>query len=272
MGRPAFRVLQLIMESASDPCFVVVLPTYNNVGTLPDVLGGVSKCGLPMIVVNDGSTDETSAWLQAWLTGVAQPLRRVIEHSVNQGKAAALITGFASARGAGFSHAVTIDTDGQLEPSEIPDLIDAARCHPDSLVIGARNDRADDYPGRSRFGRRFSNLMIRLECGARVEDSQCGMRAYPLRLFDAVHPRAGRYAMETEIITLASWAGFGIVNVPVTCRYIAETRLVSHFRVGRESWQSILLHARLLAQSPFKRFSRPGKGPKALSISPAGRR
>jgi glycosyltransferase involved in cell wall biosynthesis len=181
----------------------------------------------------------------------------VITHEVNCGKAAALMTGFAAAKQLQFSHAVTIDTDGQLDPSEIPSLIEQARCHPDALIVGARNDQAADYPIRSRLGRRISNLMIRLESGVRVADSQCGFRVYPLRMFDCVHPRAGRYALETEIITLAGWAGIAVINTPVTCRYEADTRLVSHFRVGRETMQSIMLHARLLFMAPVRRLVKP---------------
>jgi len=80
-----------------------------------------------------------------------------------------------------------------------------------------------------------------------VDDSQCGFRVYPLRLFEVVQPRAGRYAFETEIITLAAWAGFKIISTTVTCRYFGgEAKLVSHFKVGRETRQAINLHARLL--------------------------
>jgi glycosyltransferase involved in cell wall biosynthesis len=237
--------------------FVVILPTYNNAATLPAVIEGVARANVPMIVVNDGSTDDTARWLREWAADGPHTGRWVITHEVNRGKAAALMTGFAFARQHHFSHAVTIDTDGQLDPGEIPALLELSRRHPDALIVGARNDRAADYPARSRVGRRISNLMIRLECGVRVADSQCGFRVYPLRMFESVHPRAGRYALETEIITLAGWAGFEVVNTPVTCRYEGETKLVSHFRVGRETMQSILLHARLLIMAPLRRLMKP---------------
>ena len=125
-------------------------------------------------------------------------------------------------------------------------MLAAARESPDALIVGARDDRAADYPWRSRFGRRLSNWFIRRECGAVVHDSQCGFRVYPLRILDLVQPRAGRYALETEIITLASWAGFAVSNVPVTCRYLGDSRQVSSFRVGRDTLQAFVLHARLL--------------------------
>jgi len=228
---------------------LVLLPTYNNCGTLPQVLTEVERHGLPMMVVDDGCTDGTAAWLTEWKSrgsDQGSPIRIVVTHAVNQGKAAAMLTGFRVATEQDFTHALTFDTDGQLDPQEIPRVLELAAANPNALIVGARNDRAADYPARSRLGRRLSNLMIHLECGARVEDSQCGFRVYPLRLFDVVHPRAGRYAFETEIITLAAWAGFAIINTTITCRYFDEGKLVSHFRVGRDTRQAIKLHARLL--------------------------
>lgn len=228
---------------------LVLLPTYNNIGTLPGVLAEVAKQGLPMMVVNDGCTDGTAAWLAGVEAGAAHDgiaTRTVVTHVVNQGKAAAMLTGCRAAREMGFTHALTFDTDGQLSPTEIPTLLELARKNLDAVIVGARNDRAADYPARSRFGRRISNLMIRWQCGVRVDDSQCGFRVYPLRLFDKVRPRADRYAFETEIITLAAWAGFEVISTTVTCRYFGEGRLVSHFRVGRETRQAIKLHSRLL--------------------------
>jgi glycosyltransferase involved in cell wall biosynthesis len=247
---------------------LVLLPTYNNIGTLPAALGDVAKHGLPMMVVDDGCTDGTGTWLAGWKSSDAHDataMRTVVTHMINQGKAAAMLSGFRAAHEMGFTHALTFDTDGQLDPNEIPRLLELAERHPDALIVGARNDRAADYPARSRLGRRISNLMIRWQCGVHVDDSQCGFRVYPLRLFEFVRPRSGRYAFETEIITLASWAGFKLISTTVTCRYFGEAKLVSHFRVGRETRQAIRLHARLLwlrltgQKSTIARLDRPSE-------------
>jgi glycosyltransferase involved in cell wall biosynthesis len=236
----------------------VVLPTYGNLATLPSVLAGVATHGLPMIVVNDGSTDGTGRWLQDWPAQRDGPPRRVVTHQANRGKAAALLTGFRAACDMGCTHALTFDTDGQLDPGEIPSMLAAARENPDTLILGARDDRAADYPWRSRLGRRVSNWFIRRECGAVVLDSQCGFRVYPLRIFDMVQPRADRYALETEIITLAAWAGFDVRNVRVTCRYLNDGRETSSFRVGRDTLQALLLHGRLLSIRLSGRLSATG--------------
>src|SRR5436309_1986351 len=103
---------------------VVIAPTYDNAATLRDVITRIVRRSLPVIVVNDGSTDATPEILAE----LRRDMRvQVATHQRNFGKAAALRTGFALAGAAGYTHAVTIDTDGQLDPEEIPRLLDAAR-------------------------------------------------------------------------------------------------------------------------------------------------
>src|SRR5215218_9233132 len=177
---------------------VVVAPTHNNARTLRDVVLRILGVGVPVIVVNDGSTDETANVLR---TLQADEGIRVVTHEANRGKAAALQSGFAAAEAAGYSHAITIDTDGQLDPEEIPLLIAAAQESPGALIVGTRDETKADYPARSRTGRRVSNLLVRLESGVRVSDSQCGFRVYPLRLVRGARCGAGYYGFETEIIT-----------------------------------------------------------------------
>lgn len=231
---------------------VIVAPTFNNAATLPDVLVRCRSLDLPVIVVNDGSTDTTAEYLAAYPNDPAAGSRNdtlVVEtHPINRGKAEALQTGFATARSRGFTHAITIDTDGQLDPEEIPDLVDAARRHPDALIMGTRDASRDDYPGRSRLGRRVSNWAIRLETGVRVDDCQCGLRVYPLHVLDVVQCRAGRFAFEVEVITRAIWAGADVISVPVTCRYFQGDARVSHLKPVRDTLHGVLLHSALLAR------------------------
>jgi hypothetical protein len=246
-------------NSASEHRPVVIIPTYNNAGTLPEVLTAIDSLELPIIVVNDGSADATSVSLAQWHSRRRDDSTRYpITHEINRGKAAALLTGFAAARARNFTHAITIDADGQHDPADIPALLDAARQHPTALIIGCRDDTADDYPFLSRFGRAFSDLMLRFECGQWIEDSQSGFRVYPLTLLDRIHTRSSNYAMETEVIALAAWAGAPILHRPIRCQYVFSNgeRCVSHYRVGRETWQALRLHVHLLVRRVFRQPSR----------------
>ncbi len=191
-------------------------------------------------------------------------------HPENRGKAAALRTGFARAINAGFTHALTIDSDGQLQPEEIPSLIDAATQSPNAFVLGVRDDQAPDYPSRSRVGRRVSNMMVRLESDGHVADSQCGLRVYPLSLMTFLSCRAERFAFETEVLTRAAWAGCPFVEVPVSCQYPKEAAQVSHFRPWLDSWRSVGMHLVLVIRAllpwPHRRWDR---APSASTSPPA---
>jgi glycosyltransferase involved in cell wall biosynthesis len=242
---------------------VVIAPTYNNAGTLADVLEGIGRLGLPLIVVNDGATDATAAVLAGRAADRPPDRFRVLTHPRNRGKAAAMHTGFAAAADAGFTHAVTIDTDGQLDPAEIPLLLRAAEANPRALVVGVRTREPDGATARGTVGRLFSKSMIELECGVHLTDSQCGLRVYPTALVAAVACRSGRYGFETEIITRAAWAGFPVVGVPVSCRYFPRGRRVSHFRPWIDTTLIVLLHMRLMLTHLFfhdhSRTACPGK-------------
>jgi uncharacterized protein (DUF2062 family) len=227
---------------------VVVAPTHNNARTLADVVMRITRLGLPVIVVNDGSTDATAEVLRAIETSSGGAVR-VACHEENRGKGAALRTGFATAAETGFTHAITIDTDGQLDPEEIPAMLRAAEASPTALIVGTRDETKADYPARSLIGRRVSNLLVRLESGVRISDSQCGFRVYPLALTRAARCGAGFFGFETEIITRAAWAGWDVKEVVVTCRYLPIGERVSHFRPWLDSLRAVGMHARLLTRA-----------------------
>src|SRR4051812_24551791 len=99
----------------------IIVPTYDNAATLGGVLAALAALELPIIVVNDGATDQTATILSRRQQG---PDYHVVTHPHNRGKAAALRSGFAAADEGGFTHAVTFDSDGQLDPHDIPRMID----------------------------------------------------------------------------------------------------------------------------------------------------
>lgn len=230
-------------KAPSAPSFrpVVVIPTYNNAHTLMDVIERAERAQLPLIVVDDGSTDQTPALLANW-----KGRGFVITHDRNQGKAAALQTAFAFAKESDFTHAITLDSDGQLAPEQIEDFVEAARSHPYDFIIGNRNDQSDDYPARSRIGRRLQNLAVRVQCGATIGDTLCGYRAYPLDMFDVIRVKSGGFAFEIEVVTRAVWSGFHIRDIPIRCLYFTDEKRVSHYRFFRDWTHALLVHIYLL--------------------------
>ena len=244
----------------------VVAPTYDNARTLETIVRKITQLGLHVLVVNDGSTDDTAAVLErlAERDGVT-----AITHERNRGKAAALMSGFAAAQDAGYTHAVTIDTDGQLDPDQIPALLEIARREPDAFVIGTRDIDAVDYPTRSRLGRRASNLLVKLESGLSVSDSQCGFRVYPLAMMRELNCRTGRYGFETDVLTRAAWAGRDVREMPVSCSYLPHGQRVSHFRPWIDSFRAVGMHARLASVALFDWIS-PARAWRQLRREEAG--
>ena len=202
----------------------VIIPTYNNAGTLRQVLDGVLKYTDSVIVVNDGSTDGTFAILDEY----AGRIDTVI-FPKNRGKGAALKAGFDLAVGQGYSAAVTIDADGQHLPSDLPAFFEAARQNPRALIVGIREDlAAENKSGGSTFANRFSNFWFTLQTWVRLKDTQCGYRLYPLRKIRSIRFLTSRYEAELELLVFSAWRGARFVQLPVTVLY-PEDR-VSHFR------------------------------------------
>lgn len=226
---------------------VALLPTFENARTLGGVIDGVLAAGLPVVVVNDGSADDTADVLRTFSDRIA-----VVTHAVNQGKAAALRSGFDWAHQNGYTHAVTIDTDGQHDPADAAALIERARQSPDALVLGSRRTDTAGYPKKSRLGRWAANVLVRWESGRRVSDSQCGLRVYPLAATLNLPTRSNRYGYETEVLTRCGWAGVPIVEVPIRCVYAIDGGRVSHFRPWVDSLRGARLHVRLLALSAWR--------------------
>jgi len=234
---------------------VVVAPTYNNAGTVIEVLARVEAQGLALVVVNDGSTDGTAEALETWANGPRDVAVAVVTHEVNRGKAAALQSGFAKAAAMGCSHAVSIDTDLQHAPEDIPLLLEAAREAPTALVLGAREGDRAHQPRRRRVARGLANRLITWACGRPVADTQSGLRVYPLELVTgpgSLRCRSGYYAYETELIVRSVWAGRRVVEVPIAGRYLPAGASVSHFRAGRDSLRWAVLMAWLLAERVWR--------------------
>lgn len=240
------------IDAASGYC--VVIPTYNNAGTLLHVVRGAQAVCETVIVVDDGCTDSTPELLND--SGAI-----VLRHARNKGKGVALRTGFRKAAELGYTHAVTIDSDGQHFPEEIGKLVRASQAQPDALVIGARDMTVENVPKSSSFGRMFSNFWLKVATGMDVGDTQSGFRVYPLRHVNRLFCWGRRFTYECEVIIRASWGGCPIINVPVRVYYPPKSERVTHFRPFADNVRFTCLYlyanfSHLLVPLPHKRLVR----------------
>lgn len=203
---------------------VVLMPTYNNAGTIAKVIADVKQYSPDVIVVNDGSTDETKNIL-ASISDI-----KVIDYPKNQGKGYALKLGLQKAYEWGYRYAITIDSDGQHYADDIPAFLDKIEEKPDSLLIGARNLTADNMPSKNTFANKFSNFWYKVETGKTLSDTQSGYRLYPLEKLQKIHFITRRYEFEVEIIVRAAWRGVNVENIPIKVYYPPVEERVSHFR------------------------------------------
>lgn len=215
-----------------------MVPVFNHGHTVQQVVRE-AKSRFPVIVVNDGSTDETPNILAAE-TGIT-----VVTFSSNQGKAAALGAGFDRAQELGFTHAITIDADGQHSTAELDAFAGACRREPEAFIIGVRDLKKEGAPCARRFSNAFSTFWFRWETGVPLTDTQCGYRCYPLQVLERLHVKAKRYAYELEVMVLAAWAGVPLVALPVTSDYGLPTSKRSHFQPWRDTIQISRAHSRL---------------------------
>ena len=218
----------------------ILVPTYNNAATVEGVLRAIQAAGeRDILVVNDGSTDGTSAIL-ARIDGIT-----VLTNDRNRGKGFSLRRGFEAALARGFTYAITIDSDGQHAPGEIAKLRAAIAATPGAMIMGARDMSGADVPGKSSFGNRFSNFWFRIETGWRLDDTQTGFRAYPLGPTCSFRAWTTRFEYEVETIVRLAWRDVPFVQVPVSVRYDFPER-VSHFRPGKDFLRISLLNSVLV--------------------------
>ncbi|NTV52210.1 MAG: DUF2062 domain-containing protein [Candidatus Firestonebacteria bacterium] len=225
---------------ADVPRICLLIPTYNHAAFLPEVLARARTLAWPVIVVDDGSTDETADLLEKF------PEIQTVRWRRNRGKGAALAAGLSLAAKLGFDLAVTLDADGQHAPADAPRLVAAAAGRLDTLVIGAREEGQQHAPRRTRFGRAFSNFWIWIETGLKVSDAQSGYRAYPVALANRVRVRSRRYGWETEMLVRLAWGGVQVAEVPVSISYAAKP--ASHFRPFQDFFLNSCVNAYLVCR------------------------
>ena len=202
-----------------------LIPTYNNAGTILDVVRRTHRQLRDIIVVVDGCTDDTLALLDT----LDFPIT-VVSYPKNKGKGGALVAGFRKAIELGFDYALTLDADGQHYPEDIPVLLRALDVHPGALIVGSRQFTDDNMPGKNKFANRFSNFWFRLQTTVNLPDTQTGMRIYPLHKLYGLNILTSRYEAELELLVFAAWRNVQLIPVPIRVYYPPKEQRVSHFR------------------------------------------
>ena len=224
--------------------YCVLIPTYNNAKTLARVIDGVLRYTSHIIIVNDGATDATPDILTRY------PQLTIIHLPKNKGKGNALRIGFDKARSLGYDYAITIDSDGQHYPEDIPVFIATIEAESEpTLLVGSRNMTQDEVPKKSSFGHKFSNFWFHLETGVNLPDTQSGYRLYPLQYIPKKY-YTEKFEFEIEILVRSSWNGVQLKNVPIQVLYDPEER-VSHFRPFRDFMRISVLNSVLVLIALF---------------------
>jgi len=220
----------------------IVIPVYNNPATIEEVVYEALKTTSTVIVVDDGS-----------VPGVALNINEdhslyLVRHPSNMGKGEAILTGGKMARELGFGSFFVLDGDGQHYPHEIGNFVgkDLENC----IVIGCRRF-AENVPGSSKFGRRFSNFWIWTETGLHLDDTQSGFRSYPVSVLELPIERR-RYDFEIEVLVRHVWSGGCVEEVAIEVYYPRPGERVSHFDAFRDNLRLSRLHAGLFFRNMLR--------------------
>ncbi len=229
---------------------LVLIPSYNTGRTLLHTVRSARAQWSPVWVVIDGSTDGSAASVRALAAGDVG--LKLIELAVNSGKGAAVLHGLQAARDAGFTHALTMDADGQHPADLIPAFMQASTQHLDAMVLGRPVFDASAPLLRVR-GRKVSNWWTNLETlGAGIDDSLYGFRVYPVIELIAVmrrQPWMRRFDFDTEAVVRLAWRGVAPLNLAAPVKYLsADEGGVSHFRYGRDNVLLTWMHLRLMLE------------------------
>lgn len=196
--------------------FCAVVPAYREAKRIADVVRRIREHAPDVIVVDDGSDDDTAA--EAEKAGAV-----VLRHTANQGKGAALHTGFQYAREHGYEVLVTLDADGQHDPAELPKFLEAYRRTGIPVLVGNRRAGLERMPFVRRCTNLFMSRLLSRMMGQYVADTQCGYRLYRCDILPLVSAGSRRFAAESEILLRLAQRGVRMDSVRVSTIYGDET-------------------------------------------------
>ncbi len=228
---------------------LVLIPSYNPGPWVIDTVRAARRQWNPVWIVVDGSTDDSPRQLQAM--AATDDGLHVIVLPENHGKGAAVLEGITRAAAAGYTHALTMDSDGQHPADLIPAFMEVSQAHPESMVLG-KPVFAADAPALRVNGRKVSNGWANLETlWMGIGDSLYGFRVYPIAPLKRVMEASRwmrRFDFDPEAVVRLCWAGVRPVNIAAPVRYFrADEGGVSHFRYLRDNLLLTWMHTRLFA-------------------------
>lgn len=223
----------------------VLIPVYDHEHAIGAVVEAVLGQGLPCILVDDGSSKPCADVLTALAAGSGGRVE-LVRHARNQGKGAAVMTGFQHAARAGYSHVVQVDADGQHCVADLARFVALSQLHPHSVIAGCPVYDSS-VPKLRLYARYLTHIWIWINTlSFAIRDSMCGFRSYPVAsvlALSAGHTLGKRMNFDPEILVRLHWAGINIVNLPTRVTYAADG--VSHFLAFRDNALITRMHTTL---------------------------
>ncbi len=227
---------------ACEPRICVLIPVFDHPDSIGEVVAGIRACGLPVILVDDGSSRECARQLE--MQAQTDPHVELIRLPDNAGKGAAVLAGARHALARGFSHGFQIDADGQHDLGAIPEAVERTRQSP-TAVVGGNPIFDTSIPAERLYGRYITYALVWLNTWSlAIRDPLCGFRVYPLAETVALanrQPIRRRMDFDIDIIVRLAWDGVPIESVPVAVRYPIDG--ISHFNLRRDNLLIARLHA-----------------------------
>lgn len=223
----------------NEPCsdVAVIIPAYNEEKSIRDVVTKTLQYSRHVIVVNDGSTDDTPGQL------AGLPIT-LINNVTNKGKGACLLQGFQHAQSLNLMATISIDGDTQHNPNDIPKFINAMHKYPNHIIIGARLHNHENAPKSRYYANKIADFFISWAAGKPIVDSQSGYRLYPMALLNNClrHLNYGKFTFESAILINSTRDGYWATSVAIESHYPTNLR-ASHYKPFLDTIKIIVMVA-----------------------------
>ena len=218
----------------------LLIPTFNNAQFLSKLINEALDYCDCIIVVNDGSTDNTEDVLTSWKGKI-----HIVSYKQNKGKGYALRQGIMKAKQLQMSSVITLDSDGQHKLTDLPNFIEVHRKNPRATIIGSRAFDNPNMPNANTFANRFSNFWFTLQTAHKLPDTQTGYRLYPVKSTNYMQPICRRYEAEFELLVRTAWRLMPIECTPIHVYYPPQDERITHFRPFKDFARISLLNTLL---------------------------